>query len=389
MPSLNVHIYPSPFTHESRMLKITHSLADAKVFTRILIFATLGPGLPERVELDGVREVVRLPQLLGGRFKGVFGKVIRTLEWSWRILRFLGPLRVSCVNAHSLAVLPLCVWIKYRHRARLVYDTHELETETTTMHGLVRIAGKLVERLLVRQADEIVTVSGAIGRWYEKHYPGIPVTVVQNVPDRKPDREGGSVNLRAHFKVPPDHQIFLYQGLLSGNRGIELLLRVFARLPKNMHIICLGFGDLREAVERAASEFPNIHYHPAVRPEVIAEYTGGVDAGIHLIENSCLNHYLCLPNKIWEYLGAGLPVVVSDFPEMGAVVTRYGCGWTCPVNEDGAFKLISGITPEALAERRAKAQLARTKFGWQFEEPALLGLYARMGFAGERVADAG
>lgn len=380
MPGLNVHIYPSPFINESRMLKITRSLIQARVFDGIRVMATWEPGLPEREMLDEGREVVRIRRTWGEGRRGAFWKIVRTLEWSWRILNALKTADIACINCHSLAVLPLGAWLKRRHGGRLVYDTHELETETTTMRGPVRWMAKGTERLLITQVDELIAVNRSIAEWYARHYPGLRVSVVRNVPVTEGAEVEPSMDIKAKLGVPSDAILFVYQGVLAGGRGIELLLRMFARAPDDRHILFLGFGSLQAAVEAAAARHPNIHFHPAVEPGRVRGLTAGADVGIHLIENTCLNHYYCLPNKVWEYLSAGLPMVVSDFPEMAAVVEQFACGWTSATEEEAALHLIRELTPALIGEKRLNAARARGRFGWHLEEPALLEPYRRMGF---------
>jgi glycosyltransferase involved in cell wall biosynthesis len=365
MPGLNVHIYPSPFTNESRML----------------IMATWEPGLQEREVVDEGREVIRIRRSLGDGRGGAFWKTVRTLEWSWRILHVLKSAEIACVNCHSLAVLPLGVWLKRRHKAKLVYDTHELETETSTMRGPVRWVARLVEKAMVRRVDALVAVSRSIATWYAGHYPRVPVTVIRNVPESSQESVE-FCDLKARLAVPPGALLFVYQGVLSAARGIEILLSVFSRAEQDRHIVFIGFGPLKDAVQEAARRHSNIHFHPGVPPDQVRPLTAGADVGIHLIENTCLNHYYCLPNKIWEYLNAGLPVVVSDFPEMAAVVREFDCGWTCPVEADSALSLINGLTAATVADRKHNTISAKTRFGWHLEEPALLGVYRGLGFLG-------
>lgn len=84
----------------------------------------------------------------------------------------------------------------------------------------------------------------------------------------------------------------------------------------------MGFGESVKIVKDYAKKFSNIHYHPAVKPDETIQYTCGADVGVHFIKNTCLNHYFCLPNKIWEYLNASLPVIVSNMLEMEKVVDK-------------------------------------------------------------------
>src|SRR3990170_5673710 len=156
MKQVNVHIYPSPFKNESRMLKITKTLADNNVFDKIYIIATRESGLPERESIDDVREVVRIHGRSLEVKQGNFRKIIKTLQWSWNICMFLRKKKANCINCHSLQVLPLCVFLKIVKSAKLIYDTHELETETASSNGIRKYISKIVEKILIKFVDETI-----------------------------------------------------------------------------------------------------------------------------------------------------------------------------------------------------------------------------------------
>ncbi len=379
---MNVHVYPTPFRNESRILKITRSLKEAAVFDRIRIMATWEEGLAEEEDLDDKRRVVRIRRRIGQERNGTFWKAARTVEWSWRVRRFLREESIDCINAHSLSVLPLCVRLKRSSGAKLIYDTHELETETAGSTGIRRILARRVERRLIREADAVIAVNDSIASWYRRAYGLKRVWVVKNVPYRPDSAPLKTAMLRDACGVGGDEILFLYQGAMVKDRGVRRLLDIFSRLDGSRHLVCMGFGEDVDLVRNYARKHSNIHYHPAVPPSDVFRYTCGADVGVHLIENTCLNHYFCLPNKIWEYLNAGLPVVVSDLPEMARVVDGCRCGWKCGSSDGEALKLIGGITVDDLCGKRERVLQARDGFGWHVEERELLDAYRTLGFIG-------
>ena len=135
MPRTNLHIYPSTFTNETRILKETSSIARREIFDRIDIIAIGDNHLPAREQLDECRRLWRVPLIASRLGRSVAAKVIRHVEWMLRILLSLLGRSVSCVNCHSLAVLPLGVVIKLLLRGRLIYETHELGTESALGAG--------------------------------------------------------------------------------------------------------------------------------------------------------------------------------------------------------------------------------------------------------------
>jgi glycosyltransferase involved in cell wall biosynthesis len=103
-------------------------------------------------------------------------------------------------------------------------------------------------------------------------------------------------------------------------------------------------------VRKYASDFPNIHFHPAIKPSEILSYTCSADVGLSIIENSCLSYYYSLPNKFFEYIAAGVPVIASDFPDMSAIVNEHKVGWTVDVNEEALSNLIAKLTDVELKQ---------------------------------------
>jgi len=371
----NVHIYPAPLRHQSRMQKITRTLAEAAVFDRIILVGVATGRSAEREELDDRREIVGLPRRLFSRSSHTFGKAIRTVEWYWRVVRALAREPVACVNCHSLPVLPLCAALARWKRSKLVYDTHELETETVASTGVRKALQKLVERLLIRRADEIIVVNEPIADWYRKNYNLQRVWVVKNVPYNSGPTPARSSRLRDLYGMGEEDIIFLYLGGLWHGRGTKALLDAFSTAGLDRHLVMMGFGEMVPLVEEYSARYRNIHYHPSVKPEEIGDIAAGADVGLSLIENVCLSYFLCLPNKVFEYITSGVPVLVSDFPVMGELIDRCGCGWKAAPATQSIREAVMTITPASIRAKREAALSVRATFGWQYEEPSLLKVY--------------
>jgi glycosyltransferase involved in cell wall biosynthesis len=374
---VNAHLYPSPMRHESRMLKISRSLADAGLFARICLIgiSDATDGHEERERLDDTREIWRLPTGIRGRYETI-GKAGRMIGWWRSVWRNLSREDVRCINAHSLSVLPLGVLLKFRHRARLIYDTHELETETASSRGIRRRIGRVVERVLLHFVDETCVVNDAIADWYRRQYRLPHVHVVKNVPYRQSTSRSTSPSpLRESLGIADDHLVFLYQGIIGDGRGVDMLIKAFAAQAADRHLVFMGYGARSEDVITAANRHPNVHYLPAVTPDVLSSYTSGADVGLAIIENISLSYYYCLPNKIFEYLASGLPVIATDLPCMRELVESEGCGWLVPQDAEMLARVVRCITHEDVCRLRPRAFSVQSRYAWQLEEPALLAMY--------------
>lgn len=378
---LNVHIYPSVLTNESRILKITASLARHAVFGHIRVIGLWKAGLDRRTEVVKGVEFVRIPARSPARFDGGVAKLLKAVSWHVGVLASLRGTKVTCINCHSLAVLPLSVLIKWWKRCTLVYDPHELETETRGLKGKAQSLARLVERSLIGRANAVCVVNASIARWYEQRYRLDKVWVVRNVPVRAASPPIRKCLLRQRIGLTEmnEGKLFIYQGLLAPGRGINVLIDAFRQLPQH-HVVFMGYGELQDRVIAASAELANVHFVPAVPPGEIRDHTCDADAGIALIENECLSYHLCLPNKLFEYAHSGIPSIVSDFPEMASFIQETGSGWVTAPDADALVALIRSLDPQAWASRQQQATACGALHGWQEEEPALLDMYASLGF---------
>jgi glycosyltransferase involved in cell wall biosynthesis len=376
MNCINLHIYPSPITHESRMLKETKSISDAQLVDEIFLVGMWEHGLESHEPIDATRKIWRVRPIIGNQDSTFVIKALRYIEWQLRILWRFRFTFVKYVNCHSLPVLPLGVLFKVFRKAVLVYDTHEIETESIGAVGFRKKFFKLVERLFIRIADAVITVNSAIMEWYRKEYKIDNVVVVRNIPYQRQHKEIIQNNLiKNKFGIKNDEILFIYQGSLGHGRGIEIILDTFSRVNCTKHVLFMGFGEFKEIIKNYERQYSNIHFLDAVKPADVGRYTSGADVGLCLHENIGLNYYLSLPNKLYEYIINEVPVIVSDFPEMGRVVDESECGWKVSVGKDHLYSLITNISKDDIDAKRKRARIYRKIIGWEIEEKILINLY--------------
>lgn len=370
----NLHLFLTPFTHESRALKQSKSLIDSGLFDEVLFAVSWTDHLPERETIDSHRSIWRVK--LSIPEKRVIYR-LRYYEWIARILVNPASDDVEVVQCHSLLSLPVGLLFKLFKRSKVIYDAHELETESNGLKGKRKLLYKIIERLFIPFVDAVMVVSDPIADWYEKHYPIPRPYVVRNIPSMKQNStvSRSDICLKNIFNIPENETLFIYVGGLFRGRGIELLLNAFAQADRTKHIVFMGYGEFEEKIQDYQRQFSNIHFHPAVSPDLVLSYTQTADVGISLIENICLSYYYCLPNKVFEYITSGLPIIVSDFPEMGKLIDNHDCGWKVPVEDTSFLHLINSITLEMILEKRKNIQVASQHFGWHLEEKTLLEAY--------------
>jgi glycosyltransferase involved in cell wall biosynthesis len=141
-----------------------------------------------------------------------------------------------------------------------------------------------------------------------------------------------------------------------------------------------GFTASLERLAVAEGLRDRVHFVPGAPLERLLALTAEADVGVSLLQDTCENHRLALPNKVFEYIAAGLPVVVSDLPELRRLVEEHGIGWTAPPGDPVAVSdgLRSALSARGDDERLAAVRRVAGAFTWDAERERLLGLYARL-----------
>lgn len=375
MSQLNVHLFGTDFKFESRTFKETDALLASGLIGHVEIAAFGDPDALEREPLGTpARTLWRVPLVSRRRLPGnLISQLIKYMEWSWRILREYRRRPVAVIHCHSLLPLLLACVLKATTGARLVYDAHELETETNGLRGLRQHLARWLERKLIRRVDATLVVSPSIQNWYETTYPGLRVELVRNIPYDPPELR--PYPWKRELGIPDSSVLFLYLGGLVEGRGIRAMLDAFARPGCTQHILFLGSGPLAAEIQCAAASAPNIHFHASVPMEQVVHCAAGADVGMCLIEDICLSYRYSLPNKLFETIQAGLPVITADLPDQAALLSGNSAGWTCSVDPDAIHARITGISPEDVASRRAGVRALKAQLSWPAEATKLVSLY--------------
>lgn len=377
----SLHISLTEFRNESRLLKEAYSLARFGVFERIYVAALHSQNLKVE-EAFGTDICAHRFSLVTRKYgKSLVVQLIKYLEYCFKVYFYYRSKNIACVNVHSLSVLPLGLFLKLIYRAALIYDAHELETETSGSKGFRQKLGKWLERKLIKHVDMTIVVSESIADWYVREYGINRPVVVLNAPGR---REPKSNNyFREQLSIREDQVILLYQGGLMAGRGVHLLLDAFkTRADDHVVAVFMGYGELQAAIEASASQQRNIFFYPAVAPQVVLEYTVSADLGIHLIQNSCLNHDYCMPNKLFEYAMAGLPVLVSNMTDMSELVSNNNMGAVISdFSAVGINRAIDDFLSQDLRVMKVNAYRVACENAWEVQEQKMLAAYQTIGFS--------
>lgn len=383
MDNINLHFYPSSIKNESRIFKETETLSGSELIKKIVIVGIKEKNTEQEEKIDKKRKIYRISLITNFLPNNHIFKTLKYGEW---ILKTFFKFRKSfpiVVNCHSLSTLPLGILFKTFAKSKIIYDAHELETETSRTIGIKKILAKRLEKLLIFQVNSIIVVNDSIAKWYKNQYNLRNIHVIKNVPKKQLINLKKKSNiLKNKFNIKKDEILFIYQGLLSKGRGIEIILSIFSKGEKNKHIVFMGYGSLKNVIKKYSEKYINIHFCPTVKVSQILDYTRGADIGLSLIEKTSLSYFYSLPNKIFEYMSSGLPVIASNFPEMKKIIEKNNCGICVdPKSPEKITKAIEHLIKnpneaKKMGENGQRAVL--NKYNWEKESKKLLKVYEEL-----------
>lgn len=337
MKTTILHLSHTDIRRDSRILKELKALrpfAEEKGF-RVRALGILERGAKSAVPptLEGI-EILTMECFV--RKLWVPHRLIRHglvfLEIIVRFL-FLGlKLRPAVVHCHDTMVLPVALLVSIISRAQLVYDAHELETDRNGQGKLEQKVTMMFEKIAWSAIDFFISVSPSINNFYVEKYGPKANEVILNAPELTSVEVGSpslASALRERLGISPEDRLFVYLGILGPGRGLENLLEAFSKLVGEAHLVCVGWGEYEQKIKDYSTRFPNIHLHEPVPHAEVVPLVKGADFGMCMIEPISLSDYYCLPNKLFEYAFAGLPVLASKFPELERVVRDHKLGTTC------------------------------------------------------------
>jgi glycosyltransferase involved in cell wall biosynthesis len=321
------------------------------------------------------------------------GAAMLLVTWgSWAVLASRAARSAEILHAHDLSgALPALVALRSRPNATLFYDSHEVFLESgrwaKTPASLRRLLATWFEQPTLRRAAALIAVNPQVIEELAKRYE-VPAqrVVTYNCPSAW-STDVRDAELRSAIGVDADAQVILYHGGFSAHRGLEELL-VAIRDPRlaAAHLVFLGYGPLEGALRRAAAEpalVGRVHVLNAVAPEVLDRWISGADVGMCTILPSTLNHRISTPNKLFESIAAGVPVVGSDFAPIREIILENPdgpLGAVCdPANPQAVATAISAIlsldASERAALRRRCLNAAATRWNWEVQAEKLVALY--------------
>ncbi|MBL7033445.1 MAG: glycosyltransferase [Candidatus Delongbacteria bacterium] len=349
----------SDLYHETRLLRMVETLQqDGWQITLVSAGSASGEHPFQGVEFIPLRLKPRR------RLKRYY------FAFMWQLFRLSRQLEADCFLAvDPPALFPLAL----RRRCRpLIYDSREFFTEmgTVVKRPLIRQFWYRLERFGIRRANGWMTVCAGIERELRQLYGVNPGQVIRNT--ARAQTPLTSNYLRRHFNLPPEQTILLYQGGLWSAYDFTPLNEAMLQLPQAV-LIYLGDGPLLEGMQQWVAQeqaADRILFHPRVVPQQLPEITASADIGVILIPPAGKSYWYLLPNKLFEFIQARLPLLVSDFPELMDVVTEYAIGTGVDPTDSEAILIALRhlVTAAGQGDFDAGLDRAARELTWEQEE---------------------
>lgn len=300
-------------------------------------------------------------------------------EYNLRLFLILLLSRYDLLLSNDLDTLPanrLAAWIR---RKPVIYDSHEYFTELPELVNRpgTRKIWAWFEKLMVPGVAAAYTASRPIAEAYTNKY-GIPFAVVRNLPWlREPETDETAGRDKPAETTPP---LIIYQGALNKGRGLEQAILAMDLLAE-AELVIAGSGDLEEELQTlvAGLQLKNVRFTGWLTPGLLWSLTRQASLGISVEEDLGLNYRYALPNKLFDYIQARIPVVVSDLPEMGLIVRNYDIGLVAPsLNpETLADTFRRALSDSALREKwSVNLDIAARQLNWNHEKEILKEIFS-------------
>ena len=309
------------------------------------------------------------------RFRLLFNKgFLFYAEYNLRLFFFLLFSKKNLLFSNDLDTLVPNYLISKIQKKKLIFDSHELFSEIPELENRKRVKNfwLAIEKKIIPKLKNIITVSDSIKEHYQSLY-GVNVSVVRNIPENKKVIQT-PFDFDTHGK-----KIILYQGSVNVGRGLELMIDTM-HLLEDYILVIIGDGDIStKLIEKVNTlDLKNcVKFLGRINPDELKNLTPNTTVGMSLEEDLGLNYRYALPNKIFDYIHAEVPMVVSNLPEMKAIIKKYAIGEV--LIDRTPISLASTIKTMAAKNYKKELIQAKKQLNWTLEKEKLISIISPLG----------
>ena len=285
------------------------------------------------------------------------------------------------IHAHDLSTFPESIRISNLTGSKIIYDSHELESQRIGLKPFGRLLVYLMEKKYIKHTSTVITVCESISDYLEKKYKIKKPIVIMNAPEVNEYSNIGETlrdTLNLSYEVP----LAVYVGKITIGRGLTKLVYAM-QYYSEMHVALLGPSVasvedklLIEAVRLGVRD--RLHVVPSVSPDFVMSYIKSADIGVIPIQDVCLSYRFCMPNKLFEMAFSGIPACVSNLPEMKAFIERESVGITMdqtdPKDIARAMRELYQRKDEFIVDEKQRNRLFET-YSWETQAEKLKNVY--------------
>ena len=265
---------------------------------------------------------------------------------------------------------------KILNKKKIIYDSHEVETGRTGHKNKFKY---FIENMLIRKADKVLMTTDMRADYNAKLYNIKKPEVIHNYPVTV-EKDLSKFDFYKIADIPRSEPIFLYQGGIQPNRGLEEIIKSITNFNKGITVF-IGDGKCKKNLQAMVKQMQiedKVRFLPKVPNEELPYYTQYAYLGFQVLQNTCFNHYSTLSNKLFEYIMMEVPIIASDFPEIKKIVLNEEIG-TCieSCNPKSIANAVNFFLDnnEVYLRYKNNCRLARLKYNWEYEKDKFVKIY--------------
>ena len=323
-----------------------------------------GRVLPNTIQVDRAYKIVRKKHFFNHNF-------LFYAEFNMRLFFTLLFSKTNIILANDLDTLPACFFASRVKNLELVYDSHELFSEGPELQGrtFVQSFWRKLEDYFLPRIKKSYTVSQSIVDFYNNKYQN-QMGLIRNIPLKNDTADVVEVSF------PTQNKTILYQGVLNPGRGLKPMIKALHYID-DLDLVIIGYGKVEEELRQFVLEENmqgRVHFLGRVAREKLFNYTQKATLGMVLEEPLGLSFTYALPNKLFDYIHAEIPIIAGKLPEVERIVNKYNVG---VLVDDYQPETIAKTIKELLSNKQLLTQIktnqqkAKEILCWEKEQQKL------------------
>ena len=260
----------------------------------------------------------------------------------------------------------------------LIYDSHEIFCEVPELQSntIKKKMWEALESWIVPKLKYCITVNQSIANYFTNKYK-VPFIFVRNIPNYSKIIK---LKSRTDLNLPLSKKIVILQGAgINMQRGAEELVEAFKYLDESYLLLIIGSGDVIKQLKSNVIKFElqnKVNFIDKIPASELRHYTSVSNLGVTIDKNSNLNYHFSLPNKVFDYMHAGIPILASKLPEIEHLISKYHVGIYIDNHEPQhiAHKISSFLNSNYYLEYKSNTIIAAIENNWETEKQKLVNL---------------